>query len=184
MVVFSGVPAGSYLVQASAEGVKTASELVNISPDADGQRYRVSLTLHFEPEPLGNFTGVWDTTWGEMRLTQSGNSVTGTYEYSNGTIRGKVEGLTLKGTWAQDEGTAAESTGGIEFNLSPSGNSWSGTWDCYSADGSGEWTGTRVESVWHHTSFDLHQESPRARSYRYNRTLFLIALPCPTQSVL
>ncbi len=102
---FSGLPAGTYVVEASAEGTKPASELINLSPDADG--HLLSLGLYLEPEPLGYFAGVWDTTWGEMRLTQSGTSVSGTYEYANGKIRGKVEGRVLKGTWAQDEGTAA-----------------------------------------------------------------------------
>ncbi len=143
-VAFSGLPAGSYLVQASAEGAKTVSELVTISPDADGQRYRIPLMLHFKPQPLGNFGGAWDTTWGIMRLTQSGNSVSGTYEYSNGKIRGKVEGRILKGSWTQDEGAAAEPTGSIEFTLSSDGNSWSGIWDYRSAEGSGDWYGTRA----------------------------------------
>jgi hypothetical protein len=71
------------------------------------------------------------TTWqgGEhvvpMTLTQTGSAVTGTYEYSDGTIAGTVDGTTLTGTWTENGGDAK---GPIMFVLSPDGKTFSGWW--------------------------------------------------------
>ncbi|MHB8118530.1 MAG: hypothetical protein ACYDHX_07395 [Methanothrix sp.] len=43
--------------------------------------------------------GRWDTTFGEMVLYQSGNTVTGTYTASDGHVQGAVFGNVLIGTW-------------------------------------------------------------------------------------
>jgi hypothetical protein len=78
-----------------------------------------------------SFTGKWLTTWlaGEqdipMTLTQTGSAVTGTYEYSDGTITGTVQGTTLTGTWTESGG---ESKGPVVFVISADGKTFSGWW--------------------------------------------------------
>jgi hypothetical protein len=77
------------------------------------------------------FTGKWLTTWqaGEhdipMTLTQTGSAVTGTYEYSEGTITGTVEGSTLTGTWTENGG---DSKGPVVFVIAADGKTFSGWW--------------------------------------------------------
>ncbi len=51
-----------------------------------------------------SISGVYDTDFQEMTLSQNGDVVTGTYEYDNGRIEGTLNGSTLSGTWSQDRG--------------------------------------------------------------------------------
>lgn len=99
------------------------------------------------------WTGTFMTTWQggghdvRMVLVQSGSSVTGTYEYSDGTITGTVQGNRLIGTWTEDKG---ESEGPVEFELAQDGKTFAGWW-AYKGDdleeskrGEPSWTGIRV----------------------------------------
>jgi hypothetical protein len=99
----------------------------------------------YEPDdsddpPAVEVTGDWDTHWGstqsDMSLSQSGASVSGTYELatSYGSISGTLSGRTLKGSWSDQYGS-----GSIEFVFSADGDSFNGTWS-----GGPSWTGTRV----------------------------------------
>jgi hypothetical protein len=78
-----------------------------------------------------SFSGTWKTTWlaGEqdipMTLTQTGSAVAGTYEYSDGTITGTVEGSTLTGTWTENKG---DSKGPVVFVIAADGKTFSGWW--------------------------------------------------------
>ena len=78
-----------------------------------------------------------------MHLSQSGNSVTGTYAYCNGsaTINGQVTGSTLNGTWNQP---CNSKNGRIRFVLSSDGNSFTGTWGYGSATPTSPWNGSRA----------------------------------------
>jgi hypothetical protein len=49
-----------------------------------------------------SWTGVWDSLYGTMILTQSGNKVTGTYESDDYILEGTVNGNTLSGTYNED----------------------------------------------------------------------------------
>ena len=50
--------------------------------------------------PLVNVTGIWNTTWREMVLVQSGNKVTGYYsKFPGGTIRGEIYQNVLRANW-------------------------------------------------------------------------------------
>jgi hypothetical protein len=91
----------------------------------------------------GTFTGVWNTTYGEMILRQSGRRVTGTYTFGKGEIEGTVIGDTLRFHWIERE---TGSAGPGEFTLSKDGESFSGPWGYDSQPDSppGEWTGQRV----------------------------------------
>jgi hypothetical protein len=108
-------------------------------------------------EPTGkagnSWTGTFMTTWQggghdiRMVLVQTGNSVTGTYEYSDGTITGTVQGNRLVGTWTEDRGG---STGPVEFEMAQDGKTFAGWWayegDDFSAtkQEAPSWTGIRV----------------------------------------
>jgi MscS family membrane protein len=108
-------------------------------------------------EPTGmagnSWTGTFMTTWMggghdvRMVMVQSGNSVTGTYEYGGGTISGTVQGNRLVGTWTEDKG---ESRGPVEFDMAQDGKTFAGWWDYEGADFEAtkqeapSWTGIRV----------------------------------------
>ena len=83
------------------------------------------------------FTGTWNTNFGPMTLTQTGNQVTGTYADcpNNGaTISGVVAGSVLDGTWTEP---CHNSHGLIHFVLSADGSSFTGLWGVGSATATG-----------------------------------------------
>jgi hypothetical protein len=92
------------------------------------------------PEPSVNVTGIWDSHWGgtqaDLTLTQTGASVSGSYELAAGWgyISGTLSGRTLDGTWSDHTGS-----GDIEFVFSSDGKSFTGTWS-----GGNSWTGTKT----------------------------------------
>lgn len=93
-----------------------------------------------------SWAGNWNTYFGNMTLTQSGNEVVGTYEADNGRINGTVIGNRLVGTWSDAPVYSPPTQAGdIEFNLSQDCNSFSGRWR-YGSEGNwtNNWSGTRV----------------------------------------
>ena len=99
-------------------------------------------------EGPSEWTGTWDSSqWGEMKLTQNGSSVTGTYTWDEGKIEGTVSGSTLRGTWSESPSYAPpDNAGDFEFTLSSDGNSFSGKWR-YGSDGDwdGDWTADKIK---------------------------------------
>jgi hypothetical protein len=87
------------------------------------------------PAVGGPWGGPWETSFGIMNLTQSGNSVAGTYNYSgkSGTINGLVTGNHLKGTW-----TEGANSGSIDWWLGSSGKKWRGNYNAVA-----QWCGHR-----------------------------------------
>jgi hypothetical protein len=83
----------------------------------------------------GPWGGPWTTTFGIMNLTQSGDSVAGTYSYSgkSGTINGLVTSNHLKGTW-----TEGANSGSIDWWITSSGNKWRGNYNA-----AAQWCGHR-----------------------------------------
>jgi hypothetical protein len=82
-----------------------------------------------------------------MTLAVSGSTVTGTYEFDDGTITGTVQGDRLIGTWTEDGG---QSRGPVEFVMAGDGKSFSGWW-AYEGDDFAatkkdvpSWTGQRA----------------------------------------
>ena len=64
-----------------------------------------------------------------MMLTQSGSTVSGTYDYRGGRITGAVTGNRLTGTWSQSPSYQPPSDAGdVEFTLSGDGRSFTGRW--------------------------------------------------------
>jgi len=95
--------------------------------------------------PLPTWTGVWDTNWGRMELTQSDGSVSGTYEHDQGNIQGTVQGNKVVGTWSEYPSYAPpDDAGDFEFTMSPDGNSFLGRWRYGSSGDWAEWTATRA----------------------------------------
>lgn len=97
------------------------------------------------------FEGVWRTTYGSMRLRVEGARVRGTYSYSSGsTIEGTVEGNLLHATYVEPTGV----TGRALFELSNDGASFRGVWrpDAEQALAFGDddvraWRGARAVAV-------------------------------------
>lgn len=81
-----------------------------------------------------SWTGVWETDFGSMILTRSGNEVTGVYSDSDYVIKGTVTGNSLKGTI--DEGK--DSKGEFEIALFENAQSFKGR---YRYNGEEEWSG-------------------------------------------
>jgi hypothetical protein len=97
-----------------------------------------------------SFSGTWDTDYGNMVLTVSGNKVTGTYDKQEGRIDGTVTDNKLTGTWTRAPTRAPpDDAGDFVFTLSDDGNSFKGLWRYgYSNDPGkdydGFWYGTRI----------------------------------------
>ncbi len=76
------------------------------------------------------FTGSWQTDWGAMKLTQTGNRVQGTYEHDSGRISGTVSGNLFKGQWTEvPTRKGPNDAGAVEFTLSADGKSFTGRWN-------------------------------------------------------
>lgn len=95
------------------------------------------------PPATTGWSGSWSTDWGTMTLSQSGSTVTGTYEHDSGKIQGTVNGSTLTGRWSEAPSYAGpRDAGTFTWTLSADGKSFSGSWT-YDGGGGGSWTGTR-----------------------------------------
>lgn len=94
----------------------------------------------------GSWTGTWNTNWGLMNLTRSGNTVTGTYAQNAGTITGSISGNTVSGTWSNAPSyQPPNDAGDIILTLSADGKSLTGK---FRHGSTGDWittlSGTRV----------------------------------------
>jgi hypothetical protein len=85
-----------------------------------------------------SWTVTWDTDWetgtARMVLVQTGNQVTGRYDFREGVVIGTVSGNILSGTW-----TEYDDSGTFEFILAGDGQSFSGIWNDENV-----WSGTRT----------------------------------------
>ncbi len=89
------------------------------------------------------FHGYWEATYGQMRLEQNGDKVTGHYATNSGLIQGVIVGNELRFTWSeQDNGTSGSGV----FILSDDGMSFSGPWwnNSDPTRQAGVWTGKRI----------------------------------------
>jgi hypothetical protein len=107
---------------------------------------QASFTVSCASSPTGGWAGTWETTYGTMILSQSGNQVSGTYEHSNGTIVGTVSGNVLTGTWAEAPSyMPPDDAGDVQLTISPDGHTFTGGWR-YGSFGSWNmnWNGTTI----------------------------------------
>ena len=98
-----------------------------------------------------DFTGAWATDFGQMRLTQVGQRVTGCYaggtegKVGLNTVEGTVEGSAFFGTWRESQKDATGYTGTMAFALTQEGDV-SGVWgnDETGAVRDARWDGKRL----------------------------------------
>jgi hypothetical protein len=95
--------------------------------------------------PACNFTGIWDTDFGDLQLTQTGNVLTGVYNYQEGKITGGVTGNTATGTWSESPSFQPPlDAGDFTFTLSSDCKLFTGQWRYGSCDWDGDINGKRV----------------------------------------
>jgi hypothetical protein len=93
-------------------------------------------------QPTG-YAGLWETSFGKMRLVQAGQKVEGIYTYSSSSsLAGTVEGKKLTFTYKEpkDEGEGW-------FELSEDAQSFQGKWRVKGGVGWADWKGRRITPV-------------------------------------
>lgn len=103
-------------------------------------------TIHLSYPGECSWTGIWETTFGDLELVQDGSWVTGTYTHNQGRISGTVSGNTLTGTWSEAPSySPSDDAGGVELVMSEGCSAFSGSWKYghNKATWDGDWTGTR-----------------------------------------
>ncbi|MFN7131462.1 MAG: OmpA family protein [Myxococcales bacterium] len=95
-----------------------------------------------QPREKIDFTGAWQTPYGEMKLEQKGERITGCYGDGGNALEGTAEGPVFFGTY--DE---AGAKGGMAFALTAEGD-LAGVWgaDVTGKDRNGRWDGSRIKS--------------------------------------
>jgi hypothetical protein len=93
-----------------------------------------------------DFTGLWDTSYGRMRLRQNGTNVRGIYSFAGSArIFGTVKDRKLSFRYDQSNGEKGEGT----FQLGSNAAAFAGTWKAATKaqqgdDAGGTWMGSRV----------------------------------------
>jgi len=92
--------------------------------------------------PPDTYSGLWKTSFGPMRLTQTGKEARGSYQLGRGaTMSGQVDGRVFKFTYEETGGAKGEGS----FSLSEDGTSFSGSWkQTAGGEAGGKWEGTRA----------------------------------------
>ncbi|MDX6385334.1 MAG: hypothetical protein QOK48_2907 [Blastocatellia bacterium] len=89
--------------------------------------------------PCGDFSGLYQTDYGPLRLTRTGDQVRGTYTTDSdkdSSISGTVRGNVLSGRWKEPSGK-----GTLRFTLASNGRSFKGSFAPDGESASGEWDG-------------------------------------------
>ncbi|WP_456392613.1 hypothetical protein [Nitratifractor sp.] len=90
--------------------------------------------------------GIWDTSFGMMRLQQKGRQVWGSYTHDSGKIQGILQGHTLIGQWSESPSyRPPKDAGDFYFRFSDDGRNFNGKWR-YGFGGSkweDQWSGVR-----------------------------------------
>jgi outer membrane protein OmpA-like peptidoglycan-associated protein len=73
--------------------------------------------------PVGDISGTYATNYNDFHLRQQGTSLTGCYEYADGTFEGTAEGRVMKLTWSEPP-----KKGPAVFVFAPDGKSFRGYW--------------------------------------------------------
>lgn len=134
----------------SWEGVLDATGEYTISVHAPrvGQTYTLEVTIppaerasssRRAVAPCGDFSGVYLTEYGPLRLTRTGDQVRGSYSSAGGqdsTLTGTVRGHILTGRWREPG-----SKGTFTFTLDSDGRSFTGNFSTDGSNEDGEWGG-------------------------------------------
>jgi len=129
-----------------------------------GQRVQV------DAAPVG-FDGLWDTTYGPMRLIVDEKKVAGRYAQSGGsTIQGNLEGRRLNFQYQEPD-----AKGEGWFQLADDGRSFAGKWKEADAENWSDWSGTRVlpavDRVWLVVVEARWESSLKEREYSFGSML-------------
>lgn len=98
----------------------------------------------------GVFTwqGQWESSFGDLTLTQNDSIVTGTYSHDSGQVSGTVSGNKFIGTWSEDPTYAPPyDAGDFEWTMSEDGKKFTGVWRFGSTGNWGSWDGIRVSEL-------------------------------------
>jgi hypothetical protein len=114
-----------------------------------GGRGMTSVWGHSNSGEVGSacsWNGTWNTSWGEMVLQESGDTVTGSYPHDQGQIQARSFSGRLVGTWSEaPTRKAPDDAGEFEFTMAENCSSFIGYWRYgETGDWSGSWTGTRA----------------------------------------
>lgn len=127
------------------------------------------------------FSGLWDTSFGRLRLRQDGAKVTGLYSYGGGSLEGAVDDGVLRFRY-RDSGA-----GEGEFRLAEGGRALAGRWRAKDEPGWKDWNGTRVEAVpgrrWLFVVESRWEESVAEREYSYGEMLKVFFTRAPQVQV-
>lgn len=95
------------------------------------------------PAPPARADGLWDSSFGRLRLVQSGEQVDGVYSFSEQSwLKGKLEGRRLSFRYKDRDGA-----GEGRFDFAADWRSFSGSWRKDGVQAWQEWVGTRVEPL-------------------------------------
>jgi hypothetical protein len=121
---------------------------------------------------VSDYSGTWETTYGDMVLEQNGSTVTGWYSFgSMSSVKGTVSEESGKLAFAYTE---SDASGRGWFLLSENGNSFTGQWK---ADGDTSWStwdghrATGEPSTWVLILEAEWQESMRENEYSFGEML-------------
>lgn len=114
------------------------------------------LVSSFPTLAVAQFDGVWDTSYGEMVVHQSGVHVSGTYGGDNGRIDATLRGNVLEGIWTEEQSSTpcanAAADGRLHWGrirlVREADGSFLGSWSYCDAALSAEnqWTGRRTSA--------------------------------------
>jgi hypothetical protein len=107
-----------------------------------------SATAQLVPSTMCQWTGTWDTEFGLMRLSQSGETVSGDYDWDQGQISGTVSGNVLRGTWNEAPSRQPPTDAGeVALTMRADCQSFTGQWRYGSSEAwRTGWFGQRVST--------------------------------------
>ncbi|HYI03000.1 hypothetical protein [Hyalangium sp.] len=94
------------------------------------------------------FTGAWETAYGELRLSQVGQKITGCYgppdsQAGDKLIEGTLRDTVFIGTWRENRTGGPDTVGPVAFALTQEGN-LSGIWGYTPSERTRRWDGKRL----------------------------------------
>jgi hypothetical protein len=94
------------------------------------------------------FTGAWETVYGELRLSQVGQKITGCYgspgsQAGDKLLEGTLRDAVLIGTWREKRSDGPDTVGPLDFALTQEGN-LSGIWGYTPSERTRRWDGKRL----------------------------------------
>jgi len=99
-------------------------------------------------ENVPDISGVWDTNFGRLTITQEGFIVRGEYSHDQGRIEGVLIGRTLKGKWSEAPSyRPPQDAGEFEFAFAQDFKSFTGKWryGFETKTWNGDWFGSKLK---------------------------------------